>query len=137
MIHSNKNVKLYSDLASRVAEQSTCKRLKVGAVIVTEEQILAIGYNGTPSGFDNNCEDDDGLTKKEVIHAEMNALAKFATSRESTKGATVFLTHAPCLNCANMLIRAQIAKVYFQEEYRSIDGIKLLEQFGIEVEKIQ
>jgi dCMP deaminase len=131
-----KDVDLYMRIVHEVSKQSTCNRLKVGAAIVTENQTVFLGYNGTPPGYDNCCEGEDGLTKPEVIHAEMNALAKIAVSHESSDGATVFLTHAPCQNCAKMLQRAKVKKVYFKEVYRTFEGVELLQNFNIEVEQI-
>jgi dCMP deaminase len=123
-------------------------RLKVGAVIVKDHRILSYGYNGTPSGFDNTCEDEvvfEGMmdipenrhlvTKPEVIHAEMNAILKVAQSHESTKDATLFLTHSPCIECAKAILQSGINTLYYARAYRSSDGLNLLEKGGVTVIK--
>ena len=127
---------LYKDIAVRVSELSHAQRLKVGAVIVKEHRILSYGYNGMPSGLDNNCEyekESKLVTKPEVIHAEVNAITKVAASHDSTEGATMFITHAPCVDCAKISVSSGINKVYFLTEYRDETGLNLLKKCGIEV----
>jgi len=122
------------------AECSTAVKLKVGALIVKDERIISIGYNGMPSGWDNVCEftQEDGSlkTRPEVLHAESNAIAKLARSSESGEGAVIFITHAPCIDCAKLIYQSGIKKVYYATEYRCADGIKFLSRSGIEVEQI-
>ena len=128
---------LFMDMAFRVAEMSRCKRKQVGCVIVKNGTPIAIGWNGTPSGEDNNCEDTDGNSKPNVIHAEDNALRKLTRSNESAEGAIVFLTAAPCMRCAERLSDAKIEKLYYAELYVSGThglGLDYLEKHGIEVE---
>ena len=129
------------DTAKRFAQLSTAKRLQVGAIVVKDDRIISIGYNGTPAGWDNNCEYtiddargyDTGKTKPEVIHAEANAIAKLAKSTESGKDATMFLTHAPCVDCAKQIFTSGINKLYYREQYRSTDGIDFLKKCNVEV----
>ena len=118
------------------ASLSTAKRLKVGAVVVKENRIISIGYNGTPSGWDNNCEDENGHTKPEVIHAEANAILKLAASQESGKDAAIFVTHAPCINCAKLIYGAGIKEVYYRRAYRDFDGVGFLIKSGLQVQHI-
>ena len=143
------------DVAARYAELSKARRLKVGAVVVKDDRIISIGYNGTPSGWDNNCEDEvweftaavygepqqlvnTGLkTKPEVIHAEENAIAKLARSHESGDGATMFITHAPCAQCAKLILVSGIKAVYYRQVYRDDAGIKFLQQGGVHIEKVE
>ena len=125
----------YMDTAKRFAELSTATRLKVGACVVKEHRIISIGYNGTPSGWDNSCE-DGGTTKDEVIHAEANAIIKLARDGESGKDASIFITHAPCIHCSKMIQGAGIKEVYYSVEYRDDSGVKFLEKSGLKVEKI-
>ena len=124
---------LYADL-------STARRLKVGALIVKDDRIISIGYNGMPSGWDNNCELelDDGTikTKPEVLHAETNAIAKLARSTESGLDADLFVTHSPCLDCAKLIYQSGIRRVYYANAYRDDSGISFLKASGITVEKI-
>lgn len=128
------------DVAKRFADLSSAKRLHVGAIIVKDDRIISIGYNGMPPGWSNICEDvlEDGTTKTkpEVIHAEANAIAKLAKSTESGKDAIMFLTHAPCLDCAKQIFTAGIQTVYYEKDYRSNDGLKFLTDCGVEVIKI-
>ncbi len=132
-----KFVKLYSDIAQRVAELSSARRLQVGAIIVRDDRIVSLGYNGTPAGWDNNCEfehpDGSLKTKPEVLHAEMNALMKLARSHESGNGADLFITHSPCMECAKGIYQAGINRVYYGTQYRSSQGIDFLKQCMIEV----
>ena len=124
------------DIAERTAELSTAKRLKVGSIVVKNDRIVTIGYNGTPSGWTNECEDENYKTKPEVIHAEANAIAKLAKSTESGEGAVMFLTHAPCMDCAKQVYTAGISKVYYKNSYRSTDGIDFLNKCKVEVEQL-
>jgi dCMP deaminase len=117
------------------SELSKAKRLKVGAIAVKDDRILSIGYNGTPSGFDNSCEDENGNTKIEVLHAEANCIAKLAKSNESSEGAIIFVTHSPCIECAKQIYVAGIKEVYYDIEYRDDSGIKLLRKLGLKIEK--
>lgn len=134
----------YMKTAETFAECSTAVRLHVGAIVVKEDRIISIGYNGMPSGWDNNCEDEyvneigESLlrTKPEVIHAETNAIAKLARSTESGNGATLFVTHAPCLDCAKLVYQSGINSVFYRNSYRSEDGIQFLEKAGVKVDKI-
>lgn len=135
-----KFVDLYIEIAEVVAKTSTATRLKVGAVAVKDHRILSVGYNGTPPGFDNNCEtlNEDGstVTRPEVIHAEQNAIYKMARDGQSALGADLFVTHAPCVECAKAIKTSGFRKVWYKNQYRSDDGIKFLQQLGVEVEKI-
>ena len=164
----------YMEVAETFAELSSAKRLHVGAIVVKDDRIISIGYNGMPSGWDNNCEDKEYMdqtaggwlspeeikeqwpwseqqlpktedlpwlryrlkTKPEVLHAETNAIAKLARSTESGMGATMFITHAPCLDCAKLIYQSGINHVLYRNSYRSDDGIKFLEKASVEVEKI-
>ena len=115
---------------------SYCKRRQVGAILVKDRMIISDGYNGTPSGFENQCEDENGVTKPYVLHAEANAITKVAKSGNSSKGATLYVTAAPCIECAKLIIQAGIARVVYKDEYRLTDGIDLLKRAGIEIEKV-
>jgi dCMP deaminase len=137
----DKFISFYFDIAERVSELSYANRLKVGAVIVKDDRILSYGYNGTPAGFDNSCETElngDLVTKPEVIHAEQNAILKIARHGDSSSGATLFITHAPCVDCAKLILQSGISRVYYRQDYRSTAGIDLLRKsnFGILVTKI-
>ena len=146
-------------VAETFAELSSARRLHVGAIVVKDDRIISIGYNGMPSGWDNNCEDkiycDDGdcleqqlpkesdtwkkyklKTKPEVLHAETNAIAKLAKSTESGLGATMFITHAPCMDCAKLVYQSGINNVYYRNSYRDESGIQFLQKAGVWVEKI-
>lgn len=116
---------------------SYCKRRQVGCVIVKENRIISIGYNGTPSGWDNICEDDTNTTYPYVLHAETNAISKLARSNESGEGASMFITTNPCMDCAKLIAQSGIKEVYFTEEYRNSDGIDFLEQYGIKVTRFE
>jgi len=121
------------------AELSTARRKKVGAILVKDGRILSIGYNGTPSGWDNNCEEEiDGVlvTKKEVLHAEDNCLTKVARSHDSSDRASLFVTVSPCLECAKQIYASGVIEVYYKEIYRSDEGLLFLEKCGIRVEKM-
>ena len=168
----SKYISAYMQTAQIFANCSTAVRLKVGAIVVKDDRILSIGYNGTPSGWDNNCEnvewcsaggwlsaeeiiegwpyegtylDADGntmqgryrlKTKPEVLHAEMNALMKLAKSTESGDQATMFITHAPCMDCAKGIYQAGIKSIYYRTSYRDVAGIKFLEKCGVKIEKV-
>ena len=123
----------YIRMAQIWAENSYCKRRQVGAIIVKDKMIISDGYNGTPSGFENICEDDNGLTKPYVLHAEANAITKIARSGNNSDGATLYVTSSPCIECAKLIIQAGIKRVVYSEEYRLTDGIDLLRRAGIEV----
>ena len=134
----------YMDVAKRFAQLSTAERLHVGAIVVKDDRIISIGYNGMPSGWDNVCEDEvieDNIsrlvTKTEVLHAETNAISKLARSNESGDGASIFITHSPCMDCAKMIYQAGITTVYYSEDYRSAGGIEFLKKAGVEIEQIQ
>lgn len=164
-----KFVDLYMDFAKRVAELSYARRLQVGAVIVKDDTVISYGYNGTPSGWDNDCEDkvwDRGAggwlspeeieeqypyegyhhgaernvryglkTKPEVIHAESNAISKLAKSSNSGLGADIFITHAPCMECAKLVYQSGIRRVFYSENYRDSSGVEFLKKSGVEVEQ--
>ena len=123
-------------LALNVAEASYCNRKKVGALIVNNDNVIAIGYNGTISGFPNVCELEDGSTRSDVLHAESNAIAKCAKSLNSSNGATLYVTLSPCFECSKIIIQSGIKQVYYLEEYRNIEGLDLLKKSNIYVEQI-
>lgn len=116
---------------------SYCKRRQVGAIMVKDKMIISDGYNGTPSGFENVCEDDEGNTKAYVLHAEANAITKVARSANSSEGATIYITASPCIECAKLIIQAGIKRVVYSEEYRITDGVDLLRRAGIEVDHVE
>ena len=122
----------YLRMAGIWAENSYCNRLKVGALIVKDQRIISDGFNGTPSGFENVCEDEHNLTKPYVLHAEANAITKIARSHNSSEGATLYVTAAPCIECAKLIIQAGIKRVVFSATYRLDDGLKLLRKANIE-----
>lgn len=128
--------KSYLDMAQIWARNSYCKRRQVGALIVKDKMIISDGYNGTPSGFENVCEDENGVTKPYVLHAEANAISKVAKSGNSSEEATLYVTASPCLECSKLIIQAGIKRVVYRDEYRLTDGIDLLKRAGIEVEKV-
>lgn len=145
-----KFVTAYMDVAHRFAQLSTAKRLQVGAIVIKDDRIISIGYNGMPSGWDNNCEDvtyeeaDVGedvvavlKTKPEVLHAESNAIAKLARSPESGEGATLFVTHQPCMECAKLIYQSGIKAVYYAHPYRLNDGLDFLQKSNISVTKVE
>ncbi|MBQ0024150.1 MAG: dCMP deaminase family protein [Bacteroidales bacterium] len=127
----------YIEMASVWARNSYCSRRKVGAIIVKDRMIISDGYNGTPSGFENVCEDDNGVTKPYVLHAEANAITKVAKSGNSSQGATMYVTASPCMECAKLIIQSGISRVVYRDEYRISDGIDLLRRAGVEVEKFE
>lgn len=124
--------KRYLRMSAIWAENSYCQRRKVGAIIVKDQMIISDGYNGTPAGFENVCEDESGLTKPYVLHAEANAITKVARSNNSSDGATLYVTASPCLECAKLIIQSGIKRVVFHELYRVTDGIDLLDRAGVE-----
>ena len=144
-----KFIDAYMKTAEVFAELSSARRLHVGAIIVKDDRIISIGYNGMPSGWDNNCEYEEIYdyklndeiyqlkTKPEVLHAETNAIAKLAKSNESGMGATMFITHAPCLDCAKLIYQSGIGSVLYRDAYRDTSGIAFLEKSGIEVKQIK
>ena len=123
----------YLRMARIWAENSYCQRRQVGALVVKEGMIISDGYNGTPSGFENVCEDDNGVTKPYVLHAEANAITKLARSSNNSDGATIYITASPCIECAKLIIQSGIKRVVYGEQYRLTDGIDLLRRAGIEV----
>ena len=150
---------LYMDFACRVARLSSARRLQVGSVIVKDDRVISIGYNGTPAGWDNNCEDtiyadsgstditqweyqdEDGTkynlkTKPETIHAESNAISKLARSTESGLDADLFVTHVPCIDCAKLIYQAGIKRVWYREGYRDSRGVEFLKKSGVEIEQL-
>jgi dCMP deaminase len=147
-----KLLEAYMRTAATFAELSHARRLHVGAIVVKDDRIISIGYNGMPAGWDNNCEDEvldsysgfEGAvhstrlkTKPEVLHAESNAISKLARSSESGDGATMFITHAPCMDCSKLIYQSGIRRVFYRETYRSNDGIEFLEKCGIEVQQVK
>ncbi len=126
----------YMRMAEIWAENSYCKRRKVGALLVKDRMIISDGYNGTPAGFENVCEDENGVTKAYVLHAEANAISKVAQSGNSSLGATLYVTASPCIECAKMIIQAGIKRVVYKDEYRLTDGVELLHRAGVETEKL-
>lgn len=140
-----KFVNAYMGVAERFAELSSARRLHVGAIIVKDDRIISIGYNGMPAGWDNNCEFEfvdpqtkipELVTRKEVLHAETNAIAKLARSSESGLGATMFITHAPCLDCAKLIYQTGISTVYYRNTYRENNGVEFLLKGGVDVKQI-
>ena len=123
----------YLRMANIWAENSYCQRRQVGALIVKDKMIISDGYNGTPSGFENVCEDENGLTKPYVLHAEANAITKIARSGNNSEGATLYITDSPCIECAKLIIQSGIARVIYAREYRLTEGVELLRRAGIEV----
>ena len=142
--------KLYNNIAHEVAKMSHARRLQVGAVIVKDDRVISMGYNGMPAGWDNNCESEETefnlvtktrtgtgklTTRPEVLHAESNAIAKLAKSSDSGSGADLFVTHAPCMECAKLIFQSGIGRVYYSQDYRDDSGVKFLKQSGVEVIK--
>ena len=146
-----KFIDLYMDWADRTAQLSHARRLQVGAVIVKDDSVISYGYNGMPAGWDNNCEDVVGhvldeadniveirlKTKPEVLHAESNAIAKLAKSTNSGLGATMFITHAPCMECAKLIYQSGIGHVLYRNSYRDTGGIAFLEKSGVEITQVE
>ena len=142
--------RLYNNIAHEVAKMSHARRLQVGAVIVKDDRVISMGYNGMPAGWENNCESEgidfdpitktrtgNGVltTKPEVLHAESNAIAKLAKSNDSGDGADIFVTHAPCMECSKLIFQSGIRRVYYSSDYRDDSGIRFLKQSGVEVIK--
>lgn len=123
----------YLEMAQIWSQNSYCKRRQVGALIVHRRMIISDGYNGTPAGFENNCEDDDFKTKPYVLHAEANAITKVAKSNNSSEGATLYVTTSPCLECSKLIIQSGIKRVVFSQKYRNEDGLRILERANIQV----
>ena len=143
-----KFVNAYMDVAERFAQLSSARRLHVGAIVVKDDRIISIGYNGMPAGWNNNCEDEIIIeedekfvkslkTKPEVLHAETNAIAKLAKSTESGADATMFITHSPCLDCAKLIFQSGISSVFYRDSYRSEDGIQFLTKSGVIVTQMK
>ncbi|RKD92235.1 deoxycytidylate deaminase [Mangrovibacterium diazotrophicum] len=129
--------KRYLKMAAIWAQNSYCKRRQVGAILVKDKMIISDGYNGTPSGFENNCEDENNKTKPYVLHAEANAISKVAKSSNSSDGATMYVTSSPCMECSKLIIQAGIKRVVFTDNYRLEDGIELLKRANIEVVQVE
>jgi len=127
--------KRYLAMAAIWAQNSYCKRRQVGALLVKDKMIISDGYNGTPSGFENQCEDDNNVTKPYVLHAEANAITKVARSNNSSEGATLYVTCSPCIECAKLIIQSGIVRVVFLDSYRVEDGVELLRRANIDVVK--
>lgn len=125
--------KRYMRMAFIWAENSYCKRRQVGAILVKDKMIISDGYNGTPSGFENVCEDENDVTKPYVLHAEANAITKVARSNNSSEGATLYVTSSPCIECAKLIIQSGIKRVVYADAYRLSDGIDLLRRANIEL----
>ena len=124
--------KAYLKMALEWGELSYCKRRKVGALIVKDKMIISDGYNGTPTGFENICEDDEGYTKWYVLHAEANAIAKVSSSTQSTNGATLYITLSPCKECCKLIFQSGIKRVVYNREYKDTSGLEFLEKAGVE-----
>lgn len=128
--------KAYLKMAREWGKLSHCKRKQVGALIVKERMIISDGFNGTPSGFDNCCEDEEGKTKWEVLHAEANAILKVASSTQSTKGATLYITLSPCTDCSKLIHQSGIKRVVYANAYKDLSGLEFLEKAGVEVQHL-
>lgn len=126
----------YVRMARIWAENSYCQRRQVGALVVKDKAIISDGYNGTPAGFENVCEDENNVTKPYVLHAEANAITKLACSHNSSEGATMYITASPCIECAKLIIQSGIRRVVYSEKYRLEDGLNLLKRAGVEIEYI-
>ena len=141
----DKFIDAYMDVAERFAELSSARRLHVGAIVVKDDRIISIGYNGMPSGWNNDCENEFVneigelilKSKPEVLHAESNAIAKLAKSTESGLDATMFITHAPCLDCAKLIFQSGICGVFYRDSYRNTDGTAFLERSGVKVTQVK
>jgi dCMP deaminase len=136
---SNKNIELdkrYLRMAKVWAENSYCQRRQVGALIVKNKMIISDGYNGTPSGFENVCETEEGVTKPYVLHAEANAITKIARSNNNSNGSTLYVTDSPCIECSKLIIQAGIKRVVYCRAYRLTDGIDLLKKAGVTIDFI-
>ena len=126
----------YMQMAAIWAQNSYCRRRQVGALLVKDRMIISDGYNGTPAGFENICEDESGATKPYVLHAEANAITKVAQAGNSSRNATLYVTAAPCIECAKLIIQSGISRVVYRDEYRLTDGVDLLVKAGVVVEKV-
>jgi len=133
----NRFDRMYLDVANRIGLLSYSKRSQVGAVLVKEDNIIAFGYNGTPRGFENSCEDEDNVTKREVLHAESNAIAKVARTTSSSEGSTLYTTLSPCYDCAKMIHQAGVVRVVYEHTYRDEDGMDFLRRCGVSCEQIE
>ena len=127
----------YLRMAQVWAENSYCKRRQVGALLVKDQMIISDGYNGTPSGFENVCEDENDITKPYVLHAEANAITKVAASNNNSKGATIYITSSPCIECAKLIIQAGIKRVVFSDKYHTEEGVNLLKRAHVAVDYIE
>ena len=127
----------YLKIAREWGKLSYCKRRQVGAIIVKDNMIISDGYNGTPSGFENVCEDDNNFTKWYVLHAEANAITKVASSTQSSKGATLYISLSPCKNCSKLIHQAKIKRVVYEEQYKDTSGLEFLKKAGVEVCQIE
>ena len=127
----------YLNMATEWAKLSHCQRKQVGAIIVKDEIIISDGYNGTPAGFDNCCEDDNGQTHWYVLHAEANAILKVAKSTNNCKNATLYLTHSPCKDCSKLVLQSGISRLVYQEAYKDVSGLEFLKNAGLEITQIQ
>ena len=136
-VNETKFDKSYIEMAHVWAKNSYCERRKVGALIVKNRMIISDGYNGTPSGFENICEEESGTTKPYVLHAEANAITKVAKSNNSSEGATLYITDSPCMECAKLIIQAGIERVVYSNKYRITDGLDLLDRAGVAVEQLE
>ncbi len=128
--------KRYLRMARIWAENSYCERRQVGAILVKDKMIISDGYNGTPAGFENNCEEENGITKQYVLHAEANAITKVAKSNNSSEGATLYVTTSPCPECSKLIIQAGIKRIVFTDPYRNSEGLDWLKRAGVEVTQI-
>lgn len=137
IIKLNKYDKAYLRIAKEWGQLSYCIRKKVGAIIVRDRMIISDGYNGTPSGFENCCEDDDGMTRWDVLHAEANAILKVARSTQSCEGATLYITLSPCRECSKLIHQSGIKRVVYQTGYRDTSGLEFLMKAGVTVEQIE
>ena len=127
---------MYMDIACRISECSYAKRLKVGAICVKDDRIISCGYNGTACGLDNNCEDENGNTISTVIHAEINMIAKIARQDGGAEGSTVFITHAPCVQCSLLMYQSGVKTIYYKEPYRKTEGIDFLKQCNVDIQQL-
>jgi dCMP deaminase len=134
---TNKWDKTYMGMAELIAQHSHAVRNKVGAILVKDNRVISVGYNGTPQGFNNDCEDQEGNTKKEVLHAESNAISKCAKSTESSENSTLYVTLSPCIECAKLIIQCGIDRVVYKEKYRDESGTTLLIVAGVQVQQLQ
>lgn len=132
-----KHIRAFMKTAKNFAECSTANRLHVGCIAVKDNKIISIGYNGTPNGWSNKCEDENNKTLPEVLHAESNMLMKLARTTGGAEGSTIFITHSPCLECAKIIYQSGIVTVYYETDYRSADGIDFLKKCGVKVIKYE